>query len=938
MVVSAATCFGEAIRNTNPQPVILAPALTQYCRVDPDGVSVIPNGRLLTPRGKQILIEPHPYGLAVSSDDKTVVTVNSGTRPFSFSIIRNPFSDTHEVYRIPEGVTTDEGVLNACFMGVALVRTADRQLLYASGGDDGTVMVWDLDDRVRLHTIDLNVPFRGRGWHDSYTGDLVLSPDGSRIHVLDQMNFRLVSIATASNEIVDVVPVGRYPFGICCTPDGSKVYVANVGLFEYSAVKGFDPKRFNETALKFPAFAYLSDEMIHGTYTEGKWVPGLGHPNVPESVSVFSIDLQARDQGKVVAKIKTGVLVGERVEDIPAVGGSSPNSVATDGRFVYVSNGTNDSISVIDVSSDTLADEIQIRLPAPLDVLRGVIPFGLALSPDGRRLYVAESGINAVGVIDTRTRRVIGHIPAGWFPSKLAVTQDGEHLIVANAKGFGAGPNGGPNVDTSERGFNIGSLMRGTLSLLKIPRESELGAETAQVLSNNALVGFSRPWDGEARNPIPPYPGAYRSPIRHVVFITKENRTYDQVYGELEGGRGEPSLADFGLSRTVRSVDRPAEMVESVNVMPNHQVLARRFSTSDNFYCDSDHSADGHRWLVGVYPGTWAETSTSASYGGRRNHKTLSTAPGRRGVSGASGAIYPEDYLEAGSIWEHYERNGISFFNFGLGFEFAGSMETAAYKYTGVRIPINYPMPAPLFDRTSRIYPTYNTNIPDQFRVQMFEKELQDRWLSGKEPFPTVITMMLPNDHGDKEKPHAGYPFYESYMADNDLALGRVVELLSHTKYWREMAIIVTEDDAQNGRDHIDSHRSICLVISPYARAGHISHVHTSIASIIKTINLIVGAPYLNQYDAAASDLSDLFQSEPDFSPYDAVPVHPGVFDPAEALDPMDAQFDWKSVNEFPVLDHPSDMREWMRRDAEDRLQKLKESEADAIRSDLHIP
>ncbi len=467
-----------------------------------------------------------------------------------------------------------------------------------------------------------------------------------------------------------------------------------------------------------------------------------------------------------------------------------------------------------------------------------------------------------------------------------------------------------------------------------------MASETAQVIANNVQTSPRRPWDTARKNPVPPYPGAYKSPIKYVVFITKENRTYDQVYGELEGGRGEPSLADYGFGRTVRSEDRPGEVVENVNVMPNHQFLARRFAATDNFYCDSDHSADGHRWLVGVYPGAWTETSTSASYGGQRSHKTLSSAPGRRGGTGASGAIYPEDYLEAGSIWEHLDRHGVSFFNFGLGFEFAGALEIAAYKYTGVRIPINYPLPSPLFGRTSRIFPTYNTNIPDQFRVEMFERELEERWLSGSEPFPRVITMMLPNDHGDKEKPESGFPFRESYMADNDLALGRVIERLSRTKYWKEMAIIVTEDDAQNGRDHIDSHRSLCLVVSPYAKFGHLSHVHTSIASIIKTIGLIQGIPYLNQYDAAASDLSDMFQATPNFAPYDAVPVNVSIFDPQRALDPMDAEFNWETANEFPTLDHPNEMRAWMRRDAAKRANRDGERGADpnAVRSDRHLP
>jgi hypothetical protein len=243
------------------------------------------------------------------------------------------------------------------------------------------------------------------------------------------------------------------------------------------------------------------------------------------------------------------------------------------------------------------------------------------------------------------------------------------------------------------------------------------------------------------------------------------------------------------------------------------------------------------------------------------------------------------------------------------------------FKFTGVRIATNYPIPAPLFERTSRRFATYNTNIPDQFRVDMFELDLKERWLSGNEPFPRIITMSLPNDHGAGERPEEGYPYRESYMADNDLALARVVDVLSHTPYWKEMAIFVTEDDAQNGRDHVDHHRSICMVISPYARFGHVSHVHTSIPSIIKTISLIQGMPYINHYDAMTSDLSDMFQATPDFTPYEAVAVHPKVFDPEKAYDPLDKEFNWKAVNEFPIMDHPDVMRRWMEEDARRRRQ-----------------
>ena len=201
--------------------VFSAPAVTAYCRINPNGVTVSPNGRVLTPRGRQIVVEPHPYGMALSADGKTLITINSGTAPLSFSIVQDPLSSEPIASAIPEGVATDEGILRACFMGVVIPDQPPDTFFYAAGGDDGTVMVWDHISRQRVHTVSLDIEFRGRPWQDSYTGAMALSPDQRRLYVVDQMNFRVVALDTRRWEIVDVVPVGRYPFGICCSPDGS---------------------------------------------------------------------------------------------------------------------------------------------------------------------------------------------------------------------------------------------------------------------------------------------------------------------------------------------------------------------------------------------------------------------------------------------------------------------------------------------------------------------------------------------------------------------------------------------------------------------------------------------------------------------------------------------------------------------------------------------
>jgi hypothetical protein len=212
-------------------------------------------------------------------------------------------------------------------------------------------------------------------------------------------------------------------------------------------------------------------------------------------------------------------------------------------------------------------------------------------------------------------------------------------------------------------------------------------------------------------------------------------------------------------------------------------------------------------------------------------------------------------------------------------------------------------MPGPLRERTSRKFATYNTSIPDQFRADMFIEEFEERWLGDGATMPAVITMMLPNDHGAGERPADGYPFVESYMADNDLALGRVVEFLSQTPYWPEMAIIVTEDDPQGGVDHLDAHRSILMVISPYARRDFVAKTHYSFGSIMKTFWHVLGLPYLNQYDAGATDLADFFTATPDLTPFSALSPDLRIFDPQLALDPLDEGFNWEALSESPALD-----------------------------------
>ncbi|MFZ2338356.1 MAG: bifunctional YncE family protein/alkaline phosphatase family protein [Bacteroidales bacterium] len=862
---------------------IQVPGRDLWCTIDTAGESVIPSGRIVKPYGRFVRIAPDPFGLTLSPDGTIALSVHNNLQ----TLINTADNSTTEV----SAHFREKG----SYMGAAITR--DNKIAYLSGGDSGDIIIMNLESKESSGRISLNGKSGGKDFSGSLVGDIVLSEDEKRLYVLDQFNFRMVILDPERKTVLHSIPVGRFPLGIDISPDGKFAYVANTGIFDYPLAPGLTEENLEEAGLYFPPYGLPSEDASKGTEIDGRLIPGLGSPDVPEAVSVWTVSL---DSNKVISMEKTGYRMGERVEGLEIVGGSSPNSIAAGRNRVFVSNATNDNISVMDPVSGKVISNVKLNIDPRIDSFRGMIPFGIELSNDESRLYVALSGLNAICVVDAVSLNVLGYIPTGWFPTKLRISPDNRTLYVVTARGLGSGPNGGKNFVLTSAGTYVGDIMQGTFEKIDIG-QINLDISTRQVVDNTFREIRIKDDPG---NPLPPVAGIRKSPIRHIVYITKENRTFDEVYGELAHAEADPSLARYGLNVSVASRDR-TRMVNNVNVMPNHQKLAKEFAVSDNFYCDSDASVHGHRWMVGTYPNEWVEINSSMDI----TRDLFSSASGRKYVAGSSGAVYPEDYNEAGGMWEHLSRHGISFFNFGQGFEFSGADEQQWHKYTGIKMGVMFPMPKPLYDRTSRKYATYNTSVPDQFRIDMFEEELEEKWLSGKEEFPAVITMIIPNDHGSSERIEDGYPFRESYMADNDLALGRVIEKLSHSKWWPEMLIIVTEDDAQDGRDHIDAHRSLLMMISPWIKRGYVSHSHSNFGAILKTIYNICDIPALNQFDATATLLQDFFTDKPDLTPYQPVMVDKRIFDPQKALDPYDRDFRWESLGESPEIDNEDDFR-----------------------------
>ena len=549
------------------------------------------------------------------------------------------------------------------------------------------------------------------------------------------------------------------------------------------------------------------------------------------------------------------------------MGGASPSGVVAGPDAVYVALAHEDAVAVIDRDGTRVVRQVALSPftgPGYLDhegrPLRGVMPAGLALS--GKRLYVTEAGINAVAVVDTDTAQVLGHIAAGWFPTAAAVSPDGKALYVVNTKGKGSGPNGGDNFHPSDTGSYVGELEFGSVSVVPLTDESQLAASTASVLANNQA----------ALQPDRPLPL-----LRHVFLIIRENRTYDEILGDLPRADGDPKLARWGMNGWLAD----AAQDKTIAVTPNAHALAQRFGTSDRYFVDSDVSADGHRWVVGAAPTPWFHVAWTTNYGGRRTGNPFSAAPGRRAIGGGSDAPMPEDEPEFGTLWEHIAAGGLTMRNYGEGLEVEGGAEIDGSAPSGQRMILNVPVPEPVFASSDRNFPTFNLGIPDQYRYDEFVRDFSE--VLKRKQVPSLIVIRLPGDHTASPRPGDGYPDRASYVADNDLALGRIVDFISHSSVWKQSAVFVTEDDAQGGVDHVDAHRSVFLAMSPYIRNGMVSHRHSSMASIQKTTYELLGQGALNLEDRLSADLSDLFSAEPDFAPYTAIAADARVFVPAKA-------------------------------------------------------
>jgi YVTN family beta-propeller protein len=513
-----------------------------------------------------------------------------------------------------------------------------------------------------------------------------------------------------------------------------------------------------------------------------------------------------------------------------------PSSLALsrDGTRLFVASGSTDHVAVV----DTRSRRVIARLldPPPAGPNEGATPNALALSPDGTRLFVAEADANAVAVFDLTpatsnvsgargTDRLSGRIPAGWYP--CAVLPVGDALVVASGKGRGSIPNPhGPQPRTSQVNGGNGSYYTLTLldgALMRVPLTETTGESLARF---TARVAAANGWNGAPRTRA--YP-----PFEHVIYVIKENRTYDQLLGDLRQGDGDTSLVYFPRA-----------------VSPNHHALAERFGLFDRFFVNAEVSPDGHNWSMAAYATDYLEKTVPSNYSARG--RTYDYEGSNRG------AIPEDDVAEpaSGYLWNLAERKGISFRNYG---EFVVPERTEQND-----LPASYRGNKPfLFSNTSPKYPGFDLAIRDQHRVDLWLDEFKEYVARGT--LPALEIVRLPNDHTSGAA--AGRPTPRAALADNDLALGRMVEAVSQSPYWTKTVFFVLEDDAQNGPDHVDAHRSPLFVISAYSHAG-VVHRFANTTDVLRTIEEILDLPSMSQFDHFGRPLRDIWSSTPDTRPY----------------------------------------------------------------------
>ncbi len=785
---------------------------------------VTPVNQIVTPAGRQVdLPGLRPQVIALSPDGGLLVVSGKTSELLVLDpvtgAIRQKVGLPAEAQNTPRPDAPSANILEPDRKGqvsyTGLLFSRDGKKIYLSNVD-GSIKVFTVESDASVkpsHSFPLppaNAPRR----KEEIPAGLAVSADGSKLYVCGNLSNQLLELDTATGRVLRTFAVGVAPYDVVLV--GDKAYVSNWG--------GRRPQPGDITG---PA----------GRGTEVKVDPVT---YIANEGSVTVLDLKAPS----AAILKTEILAHLH---------SSALAVSPNGRYVVCANAASDNLTVIDTQTDMVIETIWVK-QSPADLF-GASPNALCFAPDGKTLYAANGTQNAVAVIRfaprNRSSKLQGLIPVGWFPGALTLDAKRKTLCVANIKGHPVLPRRG--AENGGSGFNSHQYS-GSVSLVPVPRSRELPKLSATVYANyrhdRMELARAKPRPDQPPRPVPERIGE-PSTIKHVVYVIKENRTYDQVFGDIPEGNGDPKLCVFGEK-----------------VTPNQHKLVREFTLLDNTYCAGILSADGHQWSTTAMGTDYLEKSFA---GWPRSY------PDGMGEDENDALAYSP----VGFIWDNAVKHGVSIWNFG---EFA--MPTCGWKDPArkgepqwkdywdefqlgrgeVQIT-SQPSVESIRPFTPTNYIGWEMAVPDVWRARYITNQLAEWERAGR--MPQFIIICLPNDHTSGTK--AGTPTPAALVADNDLAFGQIVAALSHSSFWKSMAIFGIEDDPQAGWDHVSGYRTTAYVISPWAKRKAVVSTQYNTTSLLRTMEQILGLPPMNQFDATAVPMFDCFTETPDNTPFSSV-------------------------------------------------------------------
>jgi YVTN family beta-propeller protein len=743
-----------------PILIMLAAALLISQPAPREQVGPMPDGGFLLSSGWRI----KAAGTQIPVDTFPMATVLTPDKKFLLVLNGGYNPPSISVIDIAAAKEVSRAAVPDAWLGLTMTKAGDK--VYVGGGAKAAVYEFSFANGTLTPSRMFPIVAAKDIKPEDFIGDVQFSPDGHLLYATNLYRDSVVVINPQSGLVLSRIRTLRRPYRILFHPSGKSFYVSS----------------------------WLEGSIGHYDTTTGSLI-------ATARVAAHTTDMVWRDGG---------------IEDEPNV---------TARLFVSASN-TNSVFVLGAAESGELSRLETINLALTPNQPLGSTPSGLGLSADGAKLFVACSDMNSVGVVDISQARsrVLGFVPSGWYPTAAFGLPDGR-IGVLNGKGLGSfanpkGPNPLVEVVRDREGVRndqyVATMQRGTVQLVDYPAEAKMEEYTREVLGNSPYRDEKLEDPGTpANNPIRP-----NGPIKHVIYIIKENRTYDQVLGDMKQGNGDPSLTLFGAA-----------------VTPNLHKLASEFVLLDNFYENADVSADGHNWATAAIAPDYTQKIWPSEYAGRNKNY---------GFEGTE----PTNNAPAGYLWTNAAQAGISMRNY-------GEWTTEQKLRSGDSdVKVNDPVLEKVSDKD---YPPYNLDYPDVERAQEFISEFKGFESSGK--MPQLLIVRMGNDHTSGTTPGKIAPL--SANADNDQGVGMLVEAVSKSRFWNETAIFVIEDDAQNGPDHVDSHRAPAWVISPWVKKGSVNSTMYNQASVLRTMELILGMRPMTTYDAGARPMFSVFDNTP---------------------------------------------------------------------------